>query len=79
MITTEGQIVKFADMLQSFVYLVRELKGGNQHALQVLMEVVMNMHTLFDPHERWRSYLSELDSVVDRMRNSQLQFGHHKS
>lgn len=74
MITVEGQIVKFADMLQSFIYLVRELKGGNQHAHTVLTEVVSNMHALFDPHELWRSYLMELDSIANRLRDSQNKF-----
>lgn len=65
MVTTEGQVVKFADMLQSVVYLLREIEAGNQHACGVLRSVVRNMHDLFGCLSgEWSTYLGEVRALA---------------
>jgi putative hydrolase of HD superfamily len=70
MMTIEGQIVKFADMLQSAVYLLREIQSGNQHICNVLRNVMATIHKLFDPLPAWECYLSQLDVLVSEVDSS---------
>ena len=67
--TVEGRIVKFADILQSVVYLLREIKAGNQHTHGVMRNVLNTMHTLFDPFPEWSSYLFQVDMLTTGVGN----------
>lgn len=64
MATAEGRVVKFADMLQSVVYLLREMKAGNQHIHGVLSNVLCNLHSLFDHLPEWSAYLAQVDMLA---------------
>ena len=62
----ENQIVKFADGLQSIVYLFREIGFGNRHIVSILHNVISTMHKRFDNNEYLGEFMRELDIITDK-------------
>lgn len=60
----ENQVVKFADGLQSIVYLLREIGFGNRHVITILHNVVAGMKCLFGDNVYLKPYIKELISIV---------------
>lgn len=62
----ENQIVKFADGLQSVVYLLREIGFGNRHVTSILQNVVSSMKRLFEHNEYLKGYMNEMEMLVQK-------------
>lgn len=62
----ENQIVKFADGLQSIVYLLREIGFGNRHVTSILQNVVSSMKCLFEHNEYLKGYMNEMEMLVQK-------------
>jgi len=62
----ENQIVKFADGLQSVVYLLREIGFGNKHIVSILHNVMHGMKKLYGEHEYLKQYMVQLEGLVQK-------------
>lgn len=62
----ENQIVKFADGLQSVVYLLREIGFGNKHIVSILHNVMKGMTNMFGDHAYLKQYMVQLRQLVDK-------------
>ena len=65
----ENQIVKFADGVQSIVYLLREIGFGNKHVYPILRNIMGSIHMRFDDHRFLEKYVKELEKVVENSLN----------
>jgi len=65
----ENQIVKFADGVQSIVYLLREIGFGNKHVYPILRNIMNSIHMRFDNHKFLENYVKELENVVENSLN----------
>lgn len=61
----ENQVVKFADGLQSIIYLLREVGFGNRHVLPILENVMESMSKRFSSHAILGNYMLDLTQVVE--------------
>ena len=60
----ENQIVKFADGLQSIIYLLREKAYGNTHVLPILTNVISSLQKIFAHNTIFSYYLSSLEEFT---------------
>ena len=60
----ENQIVKFADGLQSLIYLLRETGFGNRHVLPIMQNIIKSLDERFSNHQYLSYYIHQVKSVV---------------
>ena len=61
----ENLIVKFADMAQSVVYLLREVQFGNTHVIPILMNVVRDVERKFKNVKPLNTYAKTLSIYAE--------------
>tara|TARA_B110000438_G_C15481849_1_gene507628 strand:- start:219 stop:668 length:450 start_codon:yes stop_codon:yes gene_type:complete len=60
----ENQIVKFADGLQSLIYLLREIGFGNKHVIPIMLNIIKSLDKRFSNHQYLAYYVNQVKNAV---------------